>query len=40
MVTSVVPLRYREVAVTAVEVPLSQDALAGLLVGREASALT
>ena len=36
MVTTVVPLRYREVAFTTVDVPLSQDALAGLLVGREA----
>ena len=34
--TTVVPLRYREVAFTAVDVPLSQDALAGLLMGREA----
>jgi hypothetical protein len=35
-VITVVPLRYREVAFTAVDVPLSQDALAGLLMGREA----
>ncbi|MGH3184272.1 MAG: DUF7714 family protein, partial [Streptosporangiaceae bacterium] len=33
---TVVPLRYREVAFTAVDVSLSQDALAGLLMGREA----
>lgn len=33
---TVVPLRYREVAFTAVDVPLSQDGLADLLVGREA----
>lgn len=33
---TVVPLRYREVAFTAVDVPLTQDGLAGLLVGREA----
>ncbi|MGH3273791.1 MAG: DUF7714 family protein [Streptosporangiaceae bacterium] len=33
---TVVPSRYREVAFTAVDVPLTQDGLAGLLVGREA----
>lgn len=34
--TTCVPLRYREVAFTAVDVPLREDALAGFLVGREA----
>lgn len=34
--TTVIPLRYREVAFTAVDVPLSQDALTGLLAGRDA----
>ncbi len=34
--TTCVPLRYREVAFTAVDVPLRADTLAGFLVGREA----
>lgn len=33
---TVMPRRYREVAFTAVDVPLSQNGLAGLLIGREA----
>ena len=36
MVPTCVPLRYREVAFTAIDVPLRADTLAGFLVGREA----
>jgi len=34
--TSITPLRYREVSYTTVDVPLTPDALTGLLLGREA----